>query len=126
MVLWGAWINTAGVAASLVVFLLGWGTALTFFAFMTFVGIGNGLVIPNATAGMLSVRPHLAGTASGLGGAIMLVGGAALGALVGVILVPGSGAYPLLWLMLVTSSLAIVTTMLTIRREKSLGLETGV
>lgn len=126
MVLWGAWINTAGVAASLVVFLLGWGTAITFFAFMTFVGLGNGLVIPNATAGMLSVRPHLAGTASGLGGAIMLVGGAALGALVGVILVPGSGAYPLLWLMLVTSSLAIVTTMLTIRREKSLGLETGV
>lgn len=122
MVLWGAWINTLGVAASLVVFLLGWGTALTFFAFMTFVGLGNGLVVPNATAGMLSVRPHLAGTASGLGGAIMLLGGAALGALVGVLLVPGRGAYPLLGLMLVTSALAILTTLLTIRREKSLGL----
>ena len=31
---------------------------------MIFVGLGNGLTIPNATAGMLSVRPHLAGTAS--------------------------------------------------------------
>jgi DHA1 family bicyclomycin/chloramphenicol resistance-like MFS transporter len=30
-------------------------------------GLGNGMVLPNATSGMLSVRPHLAGTASGLG-----------------------------------------------------------
>jgi DHA1 family bicyclomycin/chloramphenicol resistance-like MFS transporter len=55
--------------------------ALSFFGFMTFVGLGNGMVLPNATSGMLSVRPHLAGTASGLGGAIMIGGGAALSAL---------------------------------------------
>lgn len=120
MLLWGTLINTLGVGASLIVFLLGWGTALTFFAFMTLVGLGNGLVVPNATAGMLAVRPHLAGTASGLGGAIMLLGGAALGALVGVLLVPGRGAYPLLWLMLVTSSLAVLAISMTIRREKKL------
>jgi hypothetical protein len=53
---------------------------------MTFVGLGNGMVLPNATSGMLSVRPHLAGTASGLGGAIMLGGGAALSALAGALL----------------------------------------
>ena len=41
---------------------------------MTIVGIGNGMVLPNATSGMLSVRPHLAGTASGLGGAITIGG----------------------------------------------------
>jgi DHA1 family bicyclomycin/chloramphenicol resistance-like MFS transporter len=41
------------------------------------------MVLPNATSGMLSVRPHLAGTASGLGGALMLGGGAALSALAG-------------------------------------------
>ena len=34
--------------------------------------------MPNATAGLLSVRPHLAGSASGLGSAIMIGGGAAL------------------------------------------------
>jgi DHA1 family bicyclomycin/chloramphenicol resistance-like MFS transporter len=50
---------------------------------MTFVGLGNGMVLPNATSGMLSVRPHLAGTASGLGGALMMGGGAALSALAG-------------------------------------------
>lgn len=120
MLLWGALINTLGVGASLILFLLGWGTALTFFAFMTLVGLGNGLVVPNASAAMLAVRPHLAGTASGLGGAIMLLGGSALGALVGVLLVPGSGAYPLLWLMLVTSSLAVLAISITIRRETRL------
>jgi MFS transporter, DHA1 family, multidrug resistance protein len=57
-----------------------------FFGSFFFVGIGNGLVLPNATAGMLSVRPHLAGTASGLGGAIMIGGGAALSALAGALL----------------------------------------
>ncbi|MEL7117034.1 MAG: primosomal protein N' [Pseudomonadota bacterium] len=34
---------------------------------MTLLGLGNGLIMPNAQAGLLSVRPHLAGTASGLG-----------------------------------------------------------
>ena len=53
--------------------LIGIATPFSFFFFMTVVGIGNGLVPPNATAGMLSVRPKLAGTASGLGGAIMLL-----------------------------------------------------
>ncbi len=122
LVLLGSVINAVGVGLSLIVFLLGFGTALSFFAFMTFVGIGNGLVIANATAGMLSVRPHLAGTASGLGGAIMLGGGAILGALAGVVLGPGTGAEPLLWIMFITSALAVLSVMFTIRREKQLGL----
>ena len=50
---------------------------------MTFMGLGNGMVIPNATAGALSIRPDLAGTASGLSGAMMIGFGAALSALAG-------------------------------------------
>ena len=45
-----------------------------FFVFFVFMGIANGIVMPNATAGMLSVRPHLAGTASGVGGAMSICG----------------------------------------------------
>ncbi|MGR3756578.1 MAG: MFS transporter, partial [Tranquillimonas sp.] len=89
-----------------------------FFGFMTFVGFGNGLVLPNATSGMLSVRPHLAGTASGLGGAIMIGGGAALSALAGALLTPGSGATPLLWIMTLTSALAVVSILYTIHRDR--------
>ncbi len=122
MILWGCLANGLGMAVSLVLFLTGNGSVLVFFGFMTFVGLGNGMVIPNATAGMLSVRPHLAGTASGLGGAIMLGGGAALGALVGFLLTPETGAFPLLYMMLTTSLLSIVAINIVIRREKQLGL----
>ncbi len=122
MVLWGCWLNAIGVALSALLFLAGLGTALSFFGLMTFVGLGNGMTIPNATAGSLSVRPHLAATASGLSGAIMLGGGAALSALAGALLTHETGAMPLLWLMLTTAALAICAISVVIWRERQLGL----
>ncbi|WP_170548019.1 multidrug effflux MFS transporter [Ruegeria atlantica] len=122
MVYWGCWLNAMGVALSAILFLAGFGTALSFFGLMTFVGLGNGMTIPNATSGALSVRPHLAATASGLSGAIMLGGGAGLSALAGTLLTHESGAMPLLWLMLATSALAICAIASVIRRERQLGL----
>ena len=120
MVMLGTLINCTGILLSMLVFWLGLGSQWTFFGFMTFVGLGNGMTIPNATAGMLSVRPHLAGTASGLGGAIMLGGGAALSALAGALLVPGTGAWPLLWIMLATAVCAVVAIQLVIWRSARL------
>ncbi|ETX29513.1 multidrug effflux MFS transporter [Roseivivax isoporae] len=120
MVLIGAFINAAGVAASMLVFAAGLGTALSFFGFMCFVGVGNGMTIPNATAGALSVRPRLAGTASGLSGAIMISGGAALSALAGLLLQPGTGAWPLLWIQLLTGICGVVAIGIVIRREGEL------
>ncbi|MDJ0821892.1 MAG: multidrug effflux MFS transporter [Paracoccaceae bacterium] len=120
MVYWGTIINAVGIGLSILVFTVGWGSVLTFFGFMTFVGLGNGMSIPNATAGMLSVRPHLAGTASGLGGAIMIGGGAVLSALAGAMLTPGSGAWPLLWLMFATGVAGLVCIRFVIWREAHL------
>lgn len=122
MVLWGASISTLGVLASLIVFELGYGTVYSFFGFMTLVGLGNGMVLPNATSGLLSVRPHLAGTASGLGGAFMIGGGAALSALAGMLLKPGSGPFPLLWIMFIVSTLAIASILWVIVRERRVGI----
>ena len=117
MILWGAWISMGGLAVSLLLFVLGLKTALVFFGFTTFVGIGNGMVLPNATSGMLSVRPHLAGTASGLGGAIMIGGGAALSALAGALLTEGTGAFPLITIMFASSVLGVLAIVYTINRE---------
>ncbi len=122
LVLWGCLANAIGSSVSILIFFAGYGSALSFFGMMTLVGLGNGLCIPNATAGMLSVRPHLAGTASGLGGAIMIGGGSALAVLAGVMLTPETGAYPLLWLMVLTAVAGIGSIMIVIRREKQLGL----
>jgi len=122
MVLVGAAIGGFGSIIPLVLFNLGFGTPLAFFGSVTLVGLGNGMVLPNATSGMLSVRPHLAGTASGLGGALMTGGGGALAALAGVMLVPGSGPYPLLWIMMTTSSLSVVSIIWVVLREKQVGI----
>ena len=78
MTLVGTGVASAGLAVSMAISLAGQESAFLFFGFCTLLGLGNGLTMPNATAGMLSVRPHLAGTASGLDGAMMVTGGAAL------------------------------------------------
>lgn len=122
MILWGCVICATALLALLGVFMLGLGSALVFFGSMTFVGLGNGMSIPNAMAGMLSVRPHLAGTASGLGGALMIGGGAALSATAGWLLTPDSGALPLLLLMLGSAVLAVLATVAVILRERQLGI----
>jgi DHA1 family bicyclomycin/chloramphenicol resistance-like MFS transporter len=121
MVLWGGMANTLGGAISLLIFAAGYGSAISFFGMMTLVGLGNGLCIANATAGMLSVRPHLAGTASGLGGAIMIGGGAGLSAWVGVLLTPETGAFPLLWMMFLSSLMGLCAILLVIRRTRTIG-----
>ena len=121
MILWGCIVNTGGLALALVTFAMGFQSEWTFFGYMTFVGLGNGMTIPNATAGALSVRPHLAGTASGLAGAIMIGGGAALSALAGALLHPGTGAWPLLWLMFSTGIASVAAILVVIRRERQLG-----
>lgn len=122
MVLWGCIANSIGGLISLLIFFAGAGSPVSFFGLMTLVGLGNGLAIPNATAGMLSVRPHLAGTASGLGGAIMIGGGAGLSALAGAMLTTESGAFPLLWIMFGTAVLGLVSILAVIRRERTLML----
>ncbi|MFC4213941.1 multidrug effflux MFS transporter [Pseudophaeobacter arcticus] len=121
MVLWGCTINGAGVLVSLLIALAGADTFLTFFGLMCFVGMGNGMAIPNGTTGAISVRPHLAGTASGLSGAIMIGAGAVLSAYAGFLLKPDSTAVPLLLLMLATAIAGLVAILLVILREKQLG-----
>ncbi|MGB1164088.1 MAG: MFS transporter, partial [Paracoccaceae bacterium] len=120
MIFWGLALNLFGLTASLALFYNGMGSAISFFGFMTFVGFGNGLSIPNATAGMLAIRPDLAGAASGLGSAIMIAGGAALSALAGAVLTPTSGATPLLWLMWSSVAAGVICMIYVKKRHRSI------
>jgi MFS transporter, DHA1 family, multidrug resistance protein len=122
MVLAGTVLTTAGLVLLSTLTLAGLQDPNIFFGLITTVGLGNGMALPNANAGMLSIKPELAGTASGLGGAIMIGGGAALAALAGVALAPGSGAMPLLAIMMVSSLLSVVSILAVIRRARRLGL----
>jgi DHA1 family bicyclomycin/chloramphenicol resistance-like MFS transporter len=120
MVLWGCVLNMIGAGLSLVFFEVGIGTEYSFFGLMTIVGFGNGIAMPNGTSGMMSVRPHLAGTASGLGGSMMLAGGAGLSGLAGLLLTEDSGPFPLLWIMFLTAAVSVLCILLVIRRERRL------
>jgi DHA1 family bicyclomycin/chloramphenicol resistance-like MFS transporter len=120
MVLWGTLLVTFGLTLTLVLFYAGLGSAVLFFGLMSFVGLGNGMVIPNSIAGMLSVRPQLAGTASGLGGFLQIGGGAVLAALAGRLLQPGSGAFPLLWIMFASSAASVAAILFVIARTRAI------
>ena len=117
MALIGTGVTIAGLGTSVLLTLAGIIHPLVFFGFCTFLGLGNGLTLPNVMAGSISVRPHLAGTASGLGGAIMIGGGAALSQFAGSILTVDSGTLPLQMLMLGTSVLAFLSVVFVVWRE---------
>ena len=121
MALMGTAVAATGLGLSLILSLLGVVHPLVFFGFCTLLGLGNGMMLPAATAGLLSVRPDLAGTASGLGGAIMIGGGAAMAALAGAMLTPETGALPLQAIMFVTAAMAGVAILPVIRSERMAG-----
>ena len=100
-----------GLGAVITAFYLGFDSVTVFFVSMVFVGLGNGMTIPNATSAMLSVRPELAGSASGLGGALMIGGGASLTAYAGTMLDAEAGALPLLWLMFASAAISAVLAL---------------
>lgn len=122
MAMLGSYIIIFGLGASLLLSLLGYNHPLLFFGFCTFLGVGNGITLPNVTAGLLSVRPHLAGTASGLGGALMVGGGAGLSQFAGGMLDIETGTLPLQWLMLGTAVAALLSVLFVVWRERALGL----
>ena len=115
MMIWGGLIATAGVALALVLLAFGIINPLAFFGAMLFVGVGNGVLLPSANAGIVSVQPHLAGSASGLGGALLIGIGAGLSVLGGALLGPETGAWPLLWVMFASSAFGLVATALVVR-----------
>ena len=122
MVLIGTVVTTVGLALLAVVTALGLSGPVMFFGLTITMGLGNGIALPSANAGILSVRPELAGTAAGLGGAIMIGGGAGLAALAGALLPPGSTEMPLVLLMLATSVASVLCILAVIRRARAIGL----
>jgi DHA1 family bicyclomycin/chloramphenicol resistance-like MFS transporter len=118
MMLAGGFTVMAGMIAAAFLLAIGVNHPLAVFAPVTFVGLGNGLALPSANAGIVSVRPKLAGAASGLGGFLQVGGGAAMSALAGLVLTPQSGPLPLILLMLLCATLSVVATLLVIRASE--------
>ncbi|MEE9313696.1 MAG: multidrug effflux MFS transporter [Rhizobiaceae bacterium] len=86
---------------------------------MMLVGMGNGMMLPNANAGTVSVRPDLAGSASGLSGFLTIGGGAALASLSGSLITSENQALPLYVIMFSSSLLgAGIAAMMYFKARK--------
>ena len=118
MMIAGRVVACFGLLLGLVLLAVGALNAILFFGATIFVGIGNGLTTPSSSAGALSVRPQLAGSASGLAGALTVATGAAVTPITGTLVMEANGAYALLIIMLLSSSLALFAALLVRRIER--------
>lgn len=100
MVLAGRISAFAGLSIGIVLVWAGVVHPVSYVGCVMFVGLGNGLTMPAAGSGVMSVRPQLAGSAAGLSGAMSVAGGAGLTTLTGAVLTPENGALMLLAIML--------------------------
>jgi len=104
----GRIVACTGPVIGLVLFLSGAEHVMALFGPCILVGVGNGLTFPSANAGALSVRPDLAGSASGLAGGMTTAGGAILSSMTGTVLTEGNAAYAPLCIMLLSSLMALL------------------
>ena len=125
MMITGTVFSALGLILALGLMLAGYVNAWTIFGPIFFVGFGNGLTLPSANAGTLSVKPELAGTASGLGGALAIGGGAVLSAVTGFFLGTGQSAFPLILMMLFSATMSILATLYTRRIELQVSASQG-
>lgn len=119
MMIAGRLVACVGLLAGLALFLAGFVHPATLFGATIFVGLGNGLTIPSSNAGSLSVRPHLAGSAAGLSGALTVAAGAVLTSLTGAVITAANGAFVLLGMMLLTTVLALLAALYVRRLDSS-------
>lgn len=88
---------------------------------MMVVALSNGLILPNGTAGAISVNPRAAGSAAGLSGALQMLIGAAAALLVGYGQDHDPSQYPMIWTMLGCGILAVVSYLVAAKFRASRG-----
>lgn len=123
MMLWGRVIAWGGLALGLWAI---WGVGASpylVFGVVILAGLGNGLALPSANAGVMSVDPSLAGSAAGVSGAMAVATGAILTAATAPIVAQSPTSTTLLCSLLVVASAALAAAIwsawLSQRAEKT-------
>ena len=111
LVVAGRLAATFGPLVGLGLFLSGFGSVWVFFGSAVCVGFGNGLTVANASVGVMSGRPHLAGSASGLSGALVVAIGAVMTLLTGLLVTPELAPFTVLGIILVSSLCALLSAL---------------
>lgn len=104
----GRVVALAGLCLGFTIVLTGFVHPVTYVGTVIFVGLGNGLTLPASNSGAMSVRPRLAGSASGLSGAISVAMGAALTSFTGGVLTPENGVALMMGLMIAIVAVSLL------------------
>ena len=118
LIWWGIGFEVIGVALSMLlsVTAMHWGPIIVF-APQLIISFGNGLLLPGAIAGAVSVRPQAAGTAAGITGFTQMALGAAITQYAGALLAESPTAIPLSLFMLVLVVALAISFALLVRRR---------
>lgn len=93
----------------------------TVFPAQFFISFGNGIFLPNAIAGAVSVRPQAAGTASGITGFMQMGLGAVAAQAMSYVIEMSQTAQPMAWAMLLLAGAALALFVWLVRPEKREG-----
>jgi len=123
MMVMGSMVTVLGVLVSIALFSSGNYHPFSLFGPMLIVGIGNGLSLPSASAGAVSVRVDLSGSAAGLMGCLQVAGGASLSFLAAYFLGPETGPFPMLAIMLGSSLVCLVASAMIYRAPRPIEVD---
>lgn len=118
MIIAGRVIACIGLALGAALVLMGWINVWSIFGATIFAGFGNGLTIPGSSAGAMSVRPKLAGSAAGLAGALAIGSGAIATGITAAALTPENGAFMLLAIMFLCALAGLIAGEYVRRAER--------
>lgn len=125
MIMAGRVAAALGPLAALALFAAGVFHPAIFFGASVLVGFGNGLTTPNCSAGAMSVRPALAGSASGLAGSLTVSGGAALTAITGALVTEANGPQTVMAIILFCIAMGMAATAWVMAVDRAERLAAG-
>jgi len=117
MIWWGIGFEAVGVVLSaiLAMFAMHWGPVIVFGP-QLIINVGNGLLLPGAISGAVSVRTQAAGTAAGITGFTQMALGAAIAQYAGTLLAESPTAVPLGMLLVAIVVVLTISFGLLVRR----------
>ena len=115
MMMAGRVLACTGLTLGLIAVLLGWTSVAVVFSATLCVGLGNGITMPSANAGAISMRPKLTGSAAGLMGSATVATGAVVTTVTGFLVSLGNGPAILLSMMLLCAGIALLATLMVMR-----------
>lgn len=119
IILIGRSVTLLGILAGIGLWSVGVDAPLSFFLPCMSIGLGNGLSLPSANAGVMSIAKDSAGAALGLASAIMASGASLLSFFAGFFIVTGSARESVLLLLATFAAIALMMAAAVYRQESS-------